>query len=145
MEHIDARAAKIIYRLSDVSNQEAITIAGWESINSMYKRKLLTFMYQVYKSELPDNIIRLFSSSNCCYDLRNSIKFEVPRFNLEVGRNSLRYRGALFWNSIPDNLKRAPSLNIFKKQTLVRQYKFQQDKMFMVKNGKITRFNQHCS
>ena len=115
MEHIHARAAKIIYRLSDLSNQEAITIAGWQSINSMYKRKLLTFMYQVYKSELPDNIIRLFSGSNCCYDLRNSIKFEVPRFNLEVGRNSLRYRGALFWNSIPDNLKRAPSLNIFKK------------------------------
>ena len=83
MEYIHARAAKIIYRLSDVSNQEALIIAGWESINSMYKRKLLTFMYQVYKSELPDNIIRLFSSSNCCYDLRNSIKFEVRHFNLE--------------------------------------------------------------
>ena len=40
--------------------------------------------FQVYKSELPDIIIRLFSSSNCCYDLRNSIKFEVPHFNLEV-------------------------------------------------------------
>ena len=115
MEHIHARAAKIIYRLSDLSNQEAITIAGWQSINSMYKRKLLTFMYQVYKSELPDNIIRLLSGSNCCYELRNSIKFEVLRFNPELGRNSLRYRGALFWNSIPDNLKRAPSLNIFKK------------------------------
>ena len=82
VEHIHARAAKIIYRLSDLSNQEAITIAEWQSINSIYKRKLLTFMYQVYKSELPDNIIRLFSSSNCCYDLLNSIKFEVPRFNL---------------------------------------------------------------
>ena len=56
-----------------------------------------------------------FCSSNFCYDLRNSVKFEVPRFNLEVGRNSLRYRGALFWNSIPDNLKRAPSLNVSKK------------------------------
>ena len=110
VEHIQVRAAKIIYRLSDVSNQEAITIAGWESINSIDKRKLLTFMYQVYKSQLPDNIFRLFSSSNCCYDLRNNIKFEVARFNLEVGRG-----GALSWNSIPDNLKRAPSLNIFKK------------------------------
>ena len=73
--------------------------------------------YQVYKSELPDNIIRLFSCSNCCYDLRNSIKFEVPRFNLEVGRNLLRYRGALFWNSIPDNVKRAPSLKKIKTDT----------------------------
>ena len=85
------------------------------TINSMYKGKLLTFMYQVYKSELPGNMIRLFKSSNCCYDLRNSIKFQVPQFNLEVGRNSLRNRGALFWNSIGDNLKGAPSRNIFKK------------------------------
>ena len=69
------RAAKIIYGLSDVSSQEALTKAGWESIYSMYKRKLLTFMYQVYKSELPGNVIRLFSNNNCCYDLRNSIKF----------------------------------------------------------------------
>ena len=72
-------------------------------------------MYQVYKSELPGNIIRLFKTSNYCYDVRNSIKFQVPQFNLEVGRNSLRYRGALFWNSIGDNLKRATSRNIFKK------------------------------
>ena len=99
----------------DVSSQEALRIAGWEAINSMYKGKLLTFMYQVYKSELPGNIIRLFKSSNCCYDLRNSIKYQVPQFHQEVGRNSLRYRGALFWNSIGYNLKRAPSRNIFKK------------------------------
>ena len=68
VEHIHARTAKIIYRLSDVRNQEALTIAGWEWINSMYKRKLFTFVYQDYKSELPDNIITLFSSINCCYD-----------------------------------------------------------------------------
>ena len=80
LHEVEHGAGKITYRLSGVRNQEALTIAGWESINSMYKRKLLTFMYQVYKSELPDNIIRLFSSSNCCYDLRNSITFEVPHF-----------------------------------------------------------------
>ena len=95
MEYIHARVAKIIYGLSDVSNQEALTIAGWESINSMTKWKVLTFVYQVYKSELLDNIIRLFSSSNCCYDLRNSINFEVRRFNLEVGRNSSKDIGEL--------------------------------------------------
>ena len=43
------------------------------------------------------------------------MKFEVPLFNQEVGRISPRYRGALFWYSFPDNLKRAPSLNILKR------------------------------
>ena len=37
-------------------------------------RKLLTFMYQVYKSELPDNIIRLFSSTNCQGSLWNPMR-----------------------------------------------------------------------
>ena len=98
--------------------------------------------FQVYKSELPDIIIRLFSSSNCCYDLRNSIKFEVPGFNLEVtkrwanlgtrlemGTNSLTYRRALLWNSIPDYLKRAPSLNIFKKLIKKNRPLFQTDEI----------------
>lgn len=43
VEHIHARAAKIIYRLSDVNEQEALTLARWKPINVMYKRKLLTF------------------------------------------------------------------------------------------------------
>lgn len=43
VEHIHARAAKIIYRLSDVNEQEALTLARWKLINVMYKRKLLTF------------------------------------------------------------------------------------------------------
>ena len=51
VEHIHARAAKIIYRLSDLSNQEAITIAGWQWINSMYKRllciKFTNLSYQI--------------------------------------------------------------------------------------------------
>ena len=98
--------------------------------------------FQVYKSELPDIIIRLFSSSNCCYDLRNSIKFEVPGFNLEVtkrwanpgtrlemGTNSLTYRRALLWNSIPDYLKRPPSLNIFKKLIKKNRPLFQTDEI----------------
>ena len=42
----------------------------------------------VYKSELSDNIIRLFSTS--CYDQRNSINFEVPRFNLGGGQKFIK-------------------------------------------------------
>ena len=71
----------------------------------MYKRKLLTFMYQIYKSELPDNKIRLFSSSNCCYDLPNSFKFEVPRFTFldNVSReleSVQRLAIGLFWSGL---------------------------------------------
>ena len=32
---------QLIYRLSDENDQEALTLASWDSINVIYKRKLL--------------------------------------------------------------------------------------------------------
>ena len=60
-----------------ISSQEALTIAGWESINSMYKGKLLTFMYQVCKSELPGNIISFLKVAIVVmiYEIVLSIRF----------------------------------------------------------------------
>ena len=115
IEHIHVRAAKIIHRLSDnVTDQEALVLTRWEPVNSIYKRKLLTLMYKIHRSEVPDNIVSLFNINIGRYNLRNNIKFSLPRFNLEVGRTSLRYRGPLSWNSITDTIKQAQSLNTFK-------------------------------
>ena len=101
MEHIHARAATIIHRPPDASDQEALTLARWEPINAMYKRKVLMVMYKVHISELPDDIIKLYdSTSSHGYDLRKSIKLAVLRFDLDARRTSLRYRdlypGTLF-------------------------------------------------
>ena len=42
---------------------------------------------------------------------RSEIQFEVKRFKTELGRNSLKYRGPLLWNAIPDSLKKIESSN----------------------------------
>ena len=61
-------------------------LASRDSINVMYKRKLLLFMYKVHNSELPKDTIKLFDIISCHgYNLRNSIKYNVPRFNLDIG------------------------------------------------------------
>ena len=52
-----------------------------------------------------------------------------PRTRLEMGRNSLTYRRALLWNSIPDYLNRAPSLNILKKLIKKNRPLFQTDEI----------------
>ena len=115
VEHIHARAATIIHRPPDASDQEALTLARWEPINAMYKRKVLMVMYKVHISELPDDIIKLYdSTSSHGYDLRKSIKLAVLRFDLDARRTSLRYRGPLSWNFIPDTLEQAQNLNIVK-------------------------------
>ena len=50
-------------------------------------------MYKVNCDITPDKITKLFSIANPYYNLTNSNHFVLPRFNLDNGRNSLRYRG----------------------------------------------------
>ena len=70
-------------------------------------------MYKVHSNITPDKITNLFSIANPQYNLRNSNHFVLPRFNLGIGRNSLRYRGPLAWELTPTSLKQSPSLKNF--------------------------------
>ena len=46
--------------------------------------------------------------------LRRSNDFSLIRYNSLLGRNSVRYRGPIIWNSIPRNIRNAASLQLFK-------------------------------
>ena len=124
LEHIHVRAAKIIHRLPrGISDQDALETAGWESLSNHYKKKLLTLMYKVNGNITPDKITNLFSNANLHYNLRNSNSFVLPRFNLDIGRTSLRYRGPLAWDLTPTSLKQSPSLKNFKNLLKQRRHK----------------------
>jgi len=115
LEHIHARAAKTIHRLPrDISDHDALETNGWEPLSNQYKKKVLTLMNKVNSNITPDKVTNLFSIANLHYNLRSSNHFVVPRFNLDNGRNSLRYRGPLTWELTPTSLTQSPSLNNFK-------------------------------
>ena len=48
------------------------------------------------------------------YDTRKKLQFDVQRYTSETGRNSLRYRGPLIWNSLPNELKKFQNITTFK-------------------------------
>ena len=98
----------------DISDQDALETTGWEPLSNQYKKKLLTLMYKVNSNITPGKITNLFSLANPYYNLRNSNHFVLLRFNLTIGRNSLRYRGPLVWGLTPTTLKQSPSLKNFK-------------------------------
>ena len=123
LEHIHARAAKTIHRLPrDISDQEALETTGWEPLSNQYKKKLLTLMYKVNSNITPDKITNLFSIAYPHYNLRNSNHFVLLRFNLDMGRNSLRYRGPLACELTPTSLKQSPTLKNFK--NLLKQSRY---------------------
>ena len=81
-----------------------------------YKRRLASIMYQVFNNSLPDQLTSLLGTryNDNNYKLRRSNDFSLIRYNSLLGRNSVRYRGPIIWNSIPRNIRNAASLQLFK-------------------------------
>ena len=137
LEHLHARAAKIIHRLPcSLSDQDALLATGWEPLDNLYKKKLLTLMYKVHHNLALDRITSLFSPNiNPKHSLRNKSTYVIPRFNLEIGRTALRYRGPLAWNSLPATLKQAPSVNNFKCKLKQSKYGTMLDSLSFLKEA----------
>ena len=53
--------------------------------------------------------------------LTNPLQFVVPRYRRDIGRTSLKYRGAVLWNTVDTNLKKYSNLNTFKNK--IKQFK----------------------
>ena len=75
-------------------------------------------MYQVFHNSLPDQLTALFeirnNDNNC--NLRRINDFSHVRYNSNLGRNSVGYRGPIVWNLIPKAIKDASSLQLFKQK-----------------------------
>ena len=87
-------------------------VSRWERCRSSRALLLCTVLVRVMYQL--DKMTNLFSLANPYCNLRNSNHFVLPRFNLAIGRNSLRYRGLLVWELTPTTLKQSPSLKNFK-------------------------------
>ena len=117
LEQLQIIAAKLIYKIpSETPDLGILRIANWKHLNYIYKRRLATLMNQVKAKTLPEPLIDLFelNKNDNRYSLRNKNDYSRIRYNNEYGRNSVRYRGPIVWNNIPQNIKDAETQQSFK-------------------------------
>ena len=117
LEQLHIKAAKLIYKIPSVTpDLDVLRIENWKPLNYTYKRRLATLMYQVKAKTLPEPLTDLFelNKNDNRYSLRNKNDYSRIRYNNEYGRNSVRYRGPIVWNNIPQNLKDAETQQSFK-------------------------------
>lgn len=73
----------------------------------------------VYKSLhglAPNYLSSLFSQRNISYSLRdNENKLVVPPPRTNFPKNSVRYKGAVIWKSLPRELRQAKTLDSFRR------------------------------
>lgn len=80
-------------------------------------------MYKGNSNITPDKLTNLFSTATPHCNLRHSNSFVLPRFNLDIGRTSLRHRGPLAWGLTPTSLKQSPSQKNFNDFLKQRRHK----------------------
>ena len=72
-------------------------------------------MYKVKNNLSPSIIAELFEQRNENYNLRNNNPFTIPAVRtVQHGSESISFLGPKIWNILPDNIKNAESLNVFK-------------------------------
>ena len=114
LERVQRRVTKIIRGMEDLSYEERL-----QSLNlfSLEKRRLRGDMISIYKYSNGDPSIvnRLFSKREFKMTRGHSLKLEEKRFNRKLRRGFFTVRAVRMWNSLPQAVVSAGSIDGFKK------------------------------
>ena len=87
--------------------------------NSLFCERIKLMLVEVYKminNIEPCLLSHLYTLKEQPYNLRNFCVLTLPEFNtVTYGKKSMKYRGAMLWNLLPNNIKQAGNVIIFKK------------------------------
>ena len=74
-------------------------------------------MYEAVNNLPGGNLSEFFDRSNSIYNLHSRSELTVPSINTVFkGQNSISYFGSVIWNSIPAELRRINSFQVFKSE-----------------------------
>ena len=80
-------------------------------------KQLAVTMYKIHNNLSPSYLRRIFTNTSNVHshNRRSSgLNYYVPRSRTESAKGSLHYRGSVLWNKIPSEIRKLPSLNVFK-------------------------------
>ena len=80
-------------------------------------RQLAVTMYKIHNNLSLSYLMRIFTNTSNVrsHNLRNSeLNYYIPRPRTESAKGSLHYRGSVLWNKILSEIRKLPSLNVFK-------------------------------
>lgn len=100
MQNIQKRSLEIVYKNSDY--QDICTRYGITSFHTMHIKFLLTEVFKTLHNMNPLFMEDMFVPKQVSFNLRNSNLLALPPANtVQYGTNSVFFRGALLWNTLP--------------------------------------------
>ena len=88
------------------------------SVEELIKYDQAVMVRKILNEQCPEIFKQKFTkrSQISTYETRRLNDLQVPRPRLEITRKSFSYQGTKVWNDIPNNIRDAESISIFKKQ-----------------------------
>ena len=116
INHLHFRALRLTYKDESFSFNELLKKDGSVRIHHLNVQKLAIELYKPKNGLSPIMMHDIFPDRNYNGpDIRSQKEFELPKINtVNNGQETLRFMGPKIWDIIPNSIKKASSLSIFK-------------------------------
>ena len=98
----------------------------WQVLEERRDYFLACIMYKCFHGYAP---LRLCNAIDMAFErhpmntrLANSMSVVLPKPNIDIFKNSLRYEGGKVWNNLPSNLQNEQSIDCFKNMCIKKTY-----------------------
>ena len=119
LQKLQNRAARVLtFSSYDTSADPLIRQLGWNKLDNQRKFHKAVMVHKSLHGLAPDYLCSMFTdrSSINSYSLRDTEgKLAIPKPRTDYLKNSFSYSGAVFWNSLPMDLRQANTLPKFRR------------------------------
>ena len=115
MEQIQKRTLRFVY--ADYASLDAMLLQKSKSctLELRHVRSICIEVNKALNNISPPYTSQLFKTNKLRHSQRRPLNLFVPRVNQTTfGLKSVRYEGIILWNSLPEHIKTAENLEIFK-------------------------------
>ena len=117
INRLHERALRVVYKNDHLTFEELLEKDNSITIHDRNLQKLCVEMFKVKHGMAPKPVQELFKSQVHLHNLRNNKEWEVPKVRtVNNGIDSIRYRGPVTWELLPDDIKQSKSLEEFKRK-----------------------------
>ena len=115
LNSIHRRAGKIILKNPALTTDEKFQHLKLLPLSSQLKFNKGVFMYKAWKETLPPYLNDIFKKHHSKYST-SRLDFTIPKPRIDLYKTSIAFSGSHLWNSLPLEIKTAPTLPTFKKR-----------------------------
>ena len=117
LEKINCRALRFLYNDFDATYEELLAKGNHRAISVVLLHSIAIEVFKAVNGLSPEYMTNMFRRQDHRHNVRNQHGLvQIPFRTVRYGYNSFGYLGAKVWNSLPNDMKCAQSLSMFKKQ-----------------------------